>query len=839
MLTFKMKKILPGCLIFFLLAGRVSVRSAEPPLAEFQRLVGPPRGLVVVVGAEDPRFAAELVRPGVVLYHGLTATESATHRLRAGLLADGVYGLASVAHWPDVSRLPYADRLVDVLVVDQISPPASEIRRVLAPGGYLVRRNQGRWEAVSVPRPATLGTWAHFDHGADGNVLSSDLESGPIRQLQWSSTRMPVLESGNAAGYNPGIGLRVGERYMVQHIQLPGTAGRGPVWAMQVRDAWNGLPIWSKALPERMSPQEPTLVAIGNTLLFWPELDGELAAFDLSTGTELRRYSGTQRSLVGYKRAWSINHDAMIRVTGNHLVVSIENRIMAFDLDTATRRWTLNREGKLLLGTVVDEAEGRVYTLVSGAGDRVYWGRWPSTVHCEAILGISLSDGSLLWQQTELPTTRTPHEDPRKPETIGRTRPRGVGQLLPMGDKLIAFNSAAIIGGEVPMIATLDAATGEVRFVDDQPFKREYNVSAYNVLARDGKAWFAGAFSRIWRYDPETGVTEQVLNYPFNQRCIRFTATPNWLLFGQSGFFREDLTGEQAFVARSGCAMGAIPANGLVYYSPNSCKCITQTAALQAFSPSERTISPVGQQLFLRGKGSPVPEFPAPPEVLPEGPIAKEWLHSHAAKALRGASVDDSVSGLTFTVLPHQHLLVGARDGNRVWSAVADARLSGAPLVVGGLVLCGSHDGTVYAWRVSDGRLVWRRLVAPSLRWVVADGQLESAWPIYGLAMHEGSVIASAGTHAELIGGITVMAMNPLTGDPVWTRTLHKPTTPIGGNMRGMRFADRSVINSAPRVEEGRLVLHDGSAFRGRFNFEIGEEEAAINSRLSTPPTKK
>jgi hypothetical protein len=57
--------------------------------------------------------------------------------------------------------------------------------------------------------------------------------------------------------------------------------------------------------------------------------------------------------------------------------------------------------------------------------------------------------------------------------------------------------------------------------------------------------------------------------------------------------------------------------------------------------------------------------------------------------------------------------------------------------------------------------------------------------------------------------------------------------------MKGMRFADHSVINSAPLVEEDQVILRDGSAFRGRFTFAIGEDEAGIQMRLGSPSPRK
>lgn len=118
------------------------------------------------------------------------------------------------------------------------------------------------------------------------------------------------------------------------------------------------------------------------------------------------------------------------------------------------------------------------------------------------------------------------------------------------------------------------------------------------------------------------------------------------------------------------------------------------------------------------------------------------------------------------------------------------------------------------------------------------NGQLESAWPVYGVAMLDGKVIASAGTHAELGGGVTVAAFDPATGKPAWIKQLEKKPSSVPAGGKRATIVAYSFINSVARVEDGVIVLGDGGRRGGEFRFKPSEEDE-LNSRLNTIQRKK
>jgi hypothetical protein len=80
-------------------------------------------------------------------------------------------------------------------------------------------------------------------------------------------------------------------------------------------------------------------------------------------------------------------------------------------------------------------------------------------------------------------------------------------------------------------------------------------------------------------------------------------------------------------------------------------------------------------------------------------------------------------------------------------------------------VLFGSADGRVHCVRANDGKLVWRFLAAPADLRTVAEGRLESLWPVHGsVLVLDGIAYCAAGRSTWLDGGFDLYALDPATG---------------------------------------------------------------------------
>jgi outer membrane protein assembly factor BamB len=299
--------------------------------------------------------------------------------------------------------------------------------------------------------------------------------------------------------------------------------------------------------------------------------------------------------------------------------------------------------------------------------------------------------------------------------------------------------------------------------------------------------------------------------------CSTWRATANGWVAGRFARFipYDGKTEFQTSAARNTCDEGNYPAYGMIYSGYHQgCYCATYldgTVAMNSQGPGEAM--PDDQRL-LRGPawgtapGAPVavgqwPTFRAdawrsafcdtrlgqtltlawsariaqglPPVALskgwpesspgvqlPNGPIAQDWPRARMPTITAPVVAE----GLILAAEVHQRRLVAfsLADGKERWSRPLASRLEYPPTIHRGLAFIGGNDGTVSCLRLIDGALVWRFTAAHNDRRVVSGGQVESAWPVPGVLVHQDLVYASAGRHNHLDGGIRIWVLDPATG---------------------------------------------------------------------------
>ena len=163
-------------------ATRVAPRDA----ADAKRVLGAADytgGLIVHLGCGDGRLTAALHAGDGSLVHGLESDAAQVTGARKHIHGLGLYGKVSVDAF-DGKHLPYADNLVNLLVVSRPLPvDRNEILRVLCPGGVALvsgARDQGSgarsekteiggstWTKTVKPWPDEIDQWPHFLHGAN------------------------------------------------------------------------------------------------------------------------------------------------------------------------------------------------------------------------------------------------------------------------------------------------------------------------------------------------------------------------------------------------------------------------------------------------------------------------------------------------------------------------------------------------------------------------------------------------------------------------------------------------------------------------------------------------
>ena len=180
---------------------------------------------------------------GRYLIHVLDCEADEIQRARSRLREDGHYGLAWAEHVSDTSRLPYAENIVNLIVVRDYTVGVDELSRVLTPGGTVVVTNtdvlnKTQLEAAGFqvsaapdsnliarkPWPEAMDVWSHPRHSADGNPVSGDTLVGPPDRVRWIAAATSEVEGMVTAG------------------------GRNFYGGILSRDSFNGLRLWHRDL---------------------------------------------------------------------------------------------------------------------------------------------------------------------------------------------------------------------------------------------------------------------------------------------------------------------------------------------------------------------------------------------------------------------------------------------------------------------------------------------------------------------------------------------------------------------------------------------------------------
>jgi outer membrane protein assembly factor BamB len=136
-------------------------------------------------------------------------------------------------------------------------------------------------------------------------------------------------------------------------------------------------------------------------------------------------------------------------------------------------------------------------------------------------------------------------------------------------------------------------------------------------------------------------------------------------------------------------------------------------------------------------------------------PVKYDWINNSRF----GGETTTPVSNgdLTYIADTHEHRIDASRNGSVVWSYTAGGRIMSSPVLVDGYCVFGSCDGWVYCLDAETGELAWRFMAAPYDRKITAYGQLESSWPVMGVAVQGSNIFTTAGVHPSLGGAASTL----------------------------------------------------------------------------------
>lgn len=829
-------------------------------------------GLVVHIGCADGKLTAALHANDSFLVHGLDGDAGNIEKARKHIRSLGLYGKVSVEHWTQ-SRLPYADNLVNLLVIADAGRVAmAECLRVLAPNGVAYVKSGGKWDKTVKPWPEEIDEWTHHLHDAGGNAVANDLVVGPPQHLQWTAGPMWA----RSHSWTPSVSAMVsagGRLFYICDETLAGADDAVPSeWFLVARDAFSGVLLWKRPISKwgsaqlsgtpdtgkgvttgrfTMPPNVPKrLVAVGDTVYVTLGAAAPVSALDAATGKTKRIYAETA------------NADEII-CTDGRLIVSINPSQKGSEAAPAKYVCAVHAAGGHVLwkkgpfqGIRATKAQDPWGRLELAAGEGKVFILTTEAIHC-----LDIDSGMNIWR---LDRPALPADAVRRIGFAGMYEYLLAVMVYHDGVVLLAqpepntHHTYHTMPGTLYAFAAKDAhqmwkhAYGgwghctppDVFVVGDNVWTHVYADAEF------GSSWGGGFRAkdpsavdyRIQALDLHTGklqkefATKDIFNVGHHHRCYRNKITERFLMSCRRGVEFVDLatgTNYQNHWVRSGCLLGYLPCNGLLYVTPHPCSCYI-TAKLNGFNAlapagtsKSRKAEDIKDELRLE-KG---PAYGKIKNRRSRIKNANEWPTYRADSRRSGATesaveadleiawqVDIGTAPSSPVVAGGKVLVAGAdthtvcaldaANGAQVWKYTTGCRVDSPPTLYKGLAIFGSTDGRVYCLRADDGAVVWRFNAAPHRRLVTAFDQLESPWPVPGsVLVHEDKCWFAAGRSSYLDGGIRLYALDPTTGKVLHRETIYSPDPethrmtpePSGNTMSG-------VLNDIP-VTDGENVF--------------------------------
>jgi outer membrane protein assembly factor BamB len=784
----------------------------------------------VHLGAADGKLAAELAADDGLLVHVLAAEPAALKSVRDHLAAEELYGRCS-AELLRPPGLPYSREVVSLLVVEDLARAVAagvtvaEMLRVISPGGKLAAggtdeaglrallaeagltgaapRRAGKLIAVTKPLPGRPAYWGHPNCSAAGHrVAPADVQ--PPNRLRWTGGLSYSTGGDIASGYEAlrSVGGRNFYALNTTQILLPKDEKSRQV--LIARDAFNGLPLWRRRA-DQVSPSR--FVADGDRVFIGDV--GGVACLDAASGKRLLLYGSF--GLSGLPRQLLVHSGLLLMVwpTG----------IRAVDPATGNLKWKHDLEkGQHFTENYFYKTFNSVYAegdaLFFAVSNVPYWwggpGKKPVADVKVELRSLSFADGGPRWK-TDISELMK-----RGASVVHEMR---ANRFLFVKDGLLVFESTAK-GRTRVSVAAYAAKDGKRlwEYSADCPKVPGYTAPPATLYA-GGLVWLSvpwvpeGKRASLNRnemvgLDPATGKVGRRFKMDEVLGCWRDLATERYFVAGRPPDFIDwrDGTVNPVDGVRSSCKVGAILANGMFYTVPNKCRCINdQIRGFVGFGreePAEPRHPLVKGPAFgqLAGAGSATgsdddwPTYRHDParscraaKTVPAG-VEQIWSAQVVKAKPPGAglayewSVDplggDPLTGPTVAagtvyvgdVNSHRVVALDAATGAARWSFTAGGRLDTPPTIHGGLCLFGCRDGWAYCLRAADGKLVWRLRAAPEARRIVAFGQLESIWPVFGGVLVDGDKACFASGRSSASGGIRVFAVDPASGEIRWQK---------------------------------------------------------------------
>ena len=802
------------------------MNAAEPDAATILRGSGVRGGLVVHVGCGDPstssgqagKLTAALRANNSYLVQGLDTDAKNVDAARAYIQSLGKYGPISVDTF-DGKRLPYAAGIVNLIVADGADAGAlrAEAERVLAPRGVLMVRDGkgGAWKKEFVqPVREAIDEWTHYRHDSTNDNVAQDTVINEPRSMKWEAGPDMLRHHDHLPSLTAMVSAK-GRAFYIFDEGPPASILLPPRWRLVARDAFSGVLLWKRNIdrwhphlwPLKSMPATlpRRLVSVDDHVFVTLGIDAPVSQLNAADGAEVRTFPGSGRCeeiivqgetllalcLTGKGPLDDMNDEKWEYLDGrvtkfphaarlaagimSPLWLHADRRLVAYDVKTGRERWRHDgRFAPMSLAT-----DGQAVLFHNG----------------ESIVALDAGTGKPVWTSEAVP--------------IWKEYFAWYGASLVMHDDVVLFSGGegmtwhkAGTNGSPDSMTAFSAKDGKKLWSAKHP------ASGYrspeDLVVAQGLVWAPGCTKQsscmLQGLDLHTGkvVKEFKADYGagFHHRCHPGKATENFLLLGKIGINLIPFSGEPPSNnqwVRGACGYGIMPANGMIYATPDPCNCLPELKVngFVALSPKTDRSGVAASEPFTTG-----PAYEAIQGASLVAASADAWpTYRHDAsrsgstqerlptnvkpawstKVGRDVSAPVIAGGRVFlsSIEDHRVVALDAESGKQIWTRTVGGRVDSPPTIVrvqkGGkttdLCVFGCADGRVYCVRAADGRSVWRRRLAPTTEQIVSRENVESLWPVHGaVLLHNDLVHAVAGRSTFLDGGLHLFGLDPVSG---------------------------------------------------------------------------
>ena len=733
-----------------------------------------------------------------------------------------------------------------------------EVLRALAPLGVAVfinRKSRISNRELKKPWPDDIDDWTHFLHSASGNAVCKDEQIHNPKRIQWRCGPNHTRDHDALASISAMVSSR-GKLFYILDEGPTSQIHQPPEWRLIARDAFNGILLWKRPIRDwvthlysfRVGPVwlGRKLVAVEDRVYSTLALNAPVSVLDADTGKTVMEYKGSEKT---EEIVW---HDGvLLLVTGDPGFMNsyapkpnlyaehktdetpqIAKAVKAFDAKTGELLWERASENLKYLAP-----------LSLSAIDKKAFFMDNRNIFC-----VDLKTGKDIWQAP-----------------FGTT-----GLFIRNYAPTLVVSKEVVVCVSDEKMAAYDVKEGKKLWGKDQGF---YGfASPADLFIIGDLVWTGhtckGDLKDILGIDLKTGEVKrsfsekQMLPGGHHHRCYRNRATERYLIMGRRCVEFVDLQGDEHrhnWYIRGLCQYGIMPANGQLYVPPEPCRCFTpiKLNGLYSFVSTNHAdrVAREGERLF---KSEHHAEFVAAHAKRPSGPAApsreksvwpragihfpsaEDWptyrhdiARSGSVKANVPAELKQrwkrSLKGKTGSLVcaggkvyvPSNDgcalACLSADTGEIAWEYLTGGGIDSPPTLHNGLAIFGCRDGTVHAVDAEKGDLIWRFRAAPVDSRIVADGRLESPWPVSGSVLVVGdTAYFAAGRSSFLDEGIFLYGVNATTGEKVCETVIRSesPKPQLGKDAPAKaKSVPPSGALPAVLISNGNVIVMQGRAF--------------------------